>query len=56
MVLSKQAVTERRKNQILIVPQVMQKMQHPLSSTNVKNKQPRYLKSQSDGTSRCFIT
>ena len=42
MVLSKQAVTKCRKNQVFIVPQIRQKIQHPLSSTNVKNKQSRY--------------
>ena len=39
MVLSKQAVTKRRKNQVFIVPQIRQKIQHPLLSTNVKDKQ-----------------
>ena len=35
MVLSKQAVTKCRKNQVCIVPQSRQKMQHPLSPTVV---------------------
>ena len=35
MVLSKQAVTKCRKNQVFIVPQIWQKIQHPLPSTNV---------------------
>ena len=52
MVLSKQAVTNGWKNQVLIVPQIRQKIQHPLSSTNVKNKQSRYRKSQYDEISR----
>ena len=39
MVLSKQAVTKCRKNQAFIVPKIRQKIQHPLSSTNVQNKQ-----------------
>ena len=35
MVLSKQAVTKCRKNQVCIVPQSRQKIQHPLSPTVV---------------------
>ena len=38
MVLSKQAVTKCRKNQVFIVPQIRQKIQDPLSSTSVQNK------------------
>ena len=36
MVLSKQAVTKCRKNQVFIFLQSKQKMQHPVLSTNVK--------------------
>lgn len=37
MVLSKQGVTKCRKKQVFVVPYIGQKIQHPLSSTNVKN-------------------
>ena len=36
MFLSKQAVTKCRKKQVSIVPQIRQKVQHFLSSTNIK--------------------
>ena len=55
MVLNKPAVTKRRKHQVFIVQQISQKIQHPLSSTNVKNKQSQYRKSQYDEISRCLI-